>query len=102
MANFNGKIKVKTGVDTRNKFDLSCAAYTTTNFFEPRVTYFKEMVPTESISIDMRQFSRLAPMVKPLMGKVDIQNNWYFIPFRTLWIRHTSCRYRQSQWMWWR
>ena len=26
MANFNGKIKVKTGVDTRNKFEIAVAA----------------------------------------------------------------------------
>lgn len=78
------KIRLKTGLKQHNKFDLSFKHVTTQDFFRPKITYFKELVPTESIQLQMSCFSRLDPLIKPMYGHIQIINRFFFVPFRTI------------------
>lgn len=86
MAKFFDKIKIKTGLQAqRNKFDLSCQNLTTQDFFVMKPVYSKEMIPGEKISINMHSFTRLSPLVNPMMAQCKVVNRAFFVPFRTVW-----------------
>lgn len=85
MASFLDKIKVKTAVDERNKFDLSCDHLTTADWMEFLPVYNKEMVPKEKIDVHMSTTSRMLPLVRPTFGRANINNRAFFVPYRVLW-----------------
>lgn len=84
MATILDKIKLKTGLKERNKFNLSFKHTTTQDFFKPKVTLLHECVPTEKIEINMSAFSRLDALYKPMYGHIQIVNRCFFVPFRTI------------------
>lgn len=81
---FLNKIALKTAMKGKSKFDLSQKHITTQDFFRPKVTYIKEMIPNESTTIQMSCFSRLDPLVRPMYGHIQIINRCFFVPFRTI------------------
>ena len=83
MANFFSKIKLPTAVDKRTHFDLSCDHVTTMDWFSPKISYIKEMVPNESIEIKQETFTRLAPMTVPTFGRINMIHRAFFVPMRT-------------------
>lgn len=85
MANFFSKIKLPTAVDKRTHFDLSCDHVTTMDWFSPKISYIKEMVPNESIDIKQETFTRLAPMTVPTFGRINMVHRAFFVPMRTIW-----------------
>ena len=64
--------------------DLSSQHITTANFMEFNVAKIMELVPKQSINIDMTTFTRLAPMPIPTFGNADIHNRAFFVPMRTI------------------
>lgn len=87
MASFLDKIKIKTAVGRSNHFDLSCTHVTTQDFFSQRIVYQRELMPKQSINIDMASFTRLAPLDKPFFTGCQMVNRAFFVPFRTVF-RH--------------
>ena len=87
MASFLDKFKVKTAIETNTPLDLSCQHITTANFMQLNPIYIKEMVPGESIDINMSTFTRLAPMAVPTLGRALIHNRAFFVPMRTIFPR---------------
>lgn len=85
MANFFSKIKIPTAVDKRTHFDLSCDHVTTMDWFSPKISYIKEMVPNESIEIKQETFTRLAPMTVPTFGRINMVHRAFFVPMRAIW-----------------
>lgn len=85
MANFFSKIKLPTAVDKRTHFDLSCDHVTTMDWFSPKISYIKEMVPNESIEVKQETFTRLAPMTVPTFGRINMVHRAFFVPMRTIW-----------------
>ena len=85
MANFFSKIKLPTAVDKRTHFDLSCDHITTMDWFSPKISYIKEMVPNESIEVKQETFTRLAPMTVPTFGRINMVHRAFFVPMRTIW-----------------
>lgn len=84
MANFFDKFKVKTAIDSRSKFDLSCDHVSTANFMQFNVAYSKELVPTEKLTVNMETFTRLQPMPVPTFGRAKVNNRAFFVPYRTI------------------
>lgn len=84
MANFLDTIKVKTAVEKRTNLSLDCDHITTANFMQFNVVFSRELVPEQSIDIDMSTFARLQPLPVPTYGKARIQNRCFFVPFRTI------------------
>lgn len=84
MANFLDKIKIKTATGRSNKFDLSCTHVTTQDFFSQRIVYCRELMPKQSLNVDMASFTRLAPLDKPFFTGCQMINRAFFVPFRTV------------------
>lgn len=87
MASFLDKFKIKTAMEKNTPLDLSCQHITTANFMQLSPIYIKEMVPGESIDINMSTFTRLAPMAVPTLGRALIHNRAFFVPMRTIFSR---------------
>lgn len=85
MSNFLSKFRLKTAQQAnKNKFDLSCQHITTNDFFKLRPVYIREMIPNESIDIDMETFTRLQTLNVPTFGRVQLKNRAMFVPMRTI------------------
>lgn len=85
MANFLDKIATKIGLQQqKEKFDLSCQNLTTMDFYSMKPVYIKEMIPNEKLVVDMSVFTRLSPLVNPMLANVKLINRAFFVPFRTV------------------
>lgn len=64
--------------------DLSSQHITTSNFMQFDCAKAMELVPKQSIDINMTTFARLLPMPVPTFGNADVHTRAYFVPFRTV------------------
>lgn len=87
MSGITSKIKLRTALKQKNKFDLSCDHITTSDFMRVAPVYFKPIVPGESWSCNMQTFTRLSPLVNPMYGRCRIVNRAFFVPMRVI-MRH--------------
>lgn len=77
--------KIPVAVEGINKFDNSCHHVTTANFFEFTPAYAVELVPRSKLSVRHKTFVRSAPLDKPCLGSMHVNNRAFFVPFRTVW-----------------
>lgn len=84
MASFPQKTNVATAITHRSNLPLSDRHVSTTNFMELGVAKIREMVPSESINLNMRSFARLDTMKKPTQGDCIVNSRAYFVPFRVI------------------
>ena len=84
MASFLDKFKVTTALDTNTTMDLSCQHITTSDWMQASPIYFKEMVPGESIDVNVETFTRLAALKVPTFGRGTVHNRAFFVPMRTI------------------
>lgn len=84
MAKFLDKTQVQTPVLRFRDFDLSCQHLTTAFFMRPTVTYAKEF-PKSKIKCNLKSYARMQPLLKPVLGSVQVHNRAFFVPFRTVW-----------------
>lgn len=78
------RVSVPTAVDASNHFDLSYNHMTTLDYFQPCVAMFHESVPGESFKMEQKVFTRLAPLLKPMIADVKIKTSTFFVPYRTV------------------
>lgn len=78
------KARVRTAEDSRTQMPFLSSHITTADFFQLTCPYIREIVPNQSITIDMSCFSRLAPMPVPTLGRCEIHHHAFFVPFRTI------------------
>lgn len=84
MASFLDKIKVKTAIDNRSKFDLGSDHITTAGWMQYNVVFNKEMVPTEKLDVKMETLVRMLPLERPTFGRANVNNRGFFVPYRTI------------------
>lgn len=48
-------------------------------------TYVQEVIPGDKITISTTQMMRLAPLISPVMHKINIYQEYFFVPNRILW-----------------
>ena len=84
MASFPQKTNVATAITHRSNLPLSDRHVSTTNFMELGVAKIREMVPSESINLNMRSFARLDTMKKPTQGDCIVNSRAYFVPLRII------------------
>lgn len=84
MASFLDKVKIKTAVEDRNKFDYGCDHISTADWMQFNVAFNKELVPRERIDVSMETFTRMLPLVRPTFGRANINNRAFFVPYRTI------------------
>lgn len=85
MSNFLHKAVIKSALQAkRNKFDLSCNHVSTTDFYQLQPIYIKEMIPNETVKVDLASEVRCSPMVQPMFGSVRQLFRAFFVPCRTI------------------
>ena len=69
----------------RSKFDRSFAVKDTINFDYLTPIYFDEVLPGDTINLNVKSFIRLAPQVVPLMDNMYGKFWFFFVPNRLVW-----------------
>ncbi|AXL15372.1 major capsid protein [Microviridae sp.] len=83
MNNIFTKVQVpKLG---RNRFNLSHDIKLSFNMGELIPTTCMEVVPGDVVKINVENMLRFAPLISPVMHKVEIFTHYYFVPNRILW-----------------
>jgi len=68
-----------------NRFDFSHDVKTTFNMGELVPTAVMEAIPGDRFTIRPENLLRFAPLISPVMHKVNITTDYFFIPNRILW-----------------
>lgn len=79
------KTKQPTAITSFTNLDLSSQHVTTADFMQLNIAKCMEVVPDQSVKIEMETFARLDPLPVPTFGRAKIHNRAYFVPFRTIW-----------------
>lgn len=68
-----------------NRFDLSHDVKFSADFGQLTPVSWFECLPGDRFNLETECMLRLAPMVSPVMHKVDVTHHWFFVPNRLLW-----------------
>lgn len=74
--------RVPTANTPRSKFDRSFAAKDTVNFDFLNPFFVDEILPGDTINLNVKTFMRLAPQVRPIMDNMMVDFYFFFIPNR--------------------
>ncbi len=69
----------------KNKFDLSHDRKLSCKFAKLYPIIHEEVLPGDNFSINSEIFVRFAPLLAPIMGRIDVQTHYFFVPNRLLW-----------------
>lgn len=69
----------------RSKFHIEKAHKTTFDAGYLIPIYVDEVLPGDTISLDMTGFGRLATPIFPLMDNLHVDSQWFFVPNRLVW-----------------
>lgn len=76
---------VKQNRPKRNAFDLSHDAKLSMNMGKLVPVLLQEVVPGDTFRVNTESLVRLAPMLAPMMHRVDIFTHSFFVPSRLVW-----------------
>lgn len=85
MAKFNLFNTVKMTRPKRNTFDLSHDVKFSLDMGNLVPIMIQECVPGDSYSISCDSLLRFAPLVAPVMHRMDVSMHYFFVPNRILW-----------------
>lgn len=71
--------------NARSKFNRSFAAKTTLNFDDLVPIFLDEILPGDTINLNVKNFTRLAPQVVPLLDNMYLDFFFFFVPNRLVW-----------------
>nr|CAI9750545.1 major head protein [Microvirus sp.] len=77
--------EVKIDAPKRSAFDLSFENKLSLNFGELVPVLCKEVLPNDDIELNSSIFCRFAPLLAPMMHKVDVMTYNFFVPNRIIW-----------------
>lgn len=83
MKNFLNSIKVER--PKTNRFDLSHDHKLSFDQGYLIPTMALEVIPGDRITCSAEALVRLAPMVAPIMQRMDVYHHYFFVPYRLLW-----------------
>lgn len=66
-------------------FDLSREQKLSCNFGELIPTYLEEIVPGDQFRVNTECMVRLAPMIAPVMHRVNVFMHYFYVPNRLIW-----------------
>nr|QJB20667.1 MAG: major capsid protein [Microvirus sp.] len=69
----------------RSAFDRSFGAKDTINFDELTPIMAEEILPGDTINLNVKSFARLAPQVRPMMDNMYLDWYFFFVPNRLVW-----------------
>lgn len=85
MSNKNLFNTVKVNRPKRNFFDLSHDVKLSCNAGHLIPTMWMDCVPGDRVKIGCNALIRLAPLLAPMMHRVDVTMHYWFVPYRLLW-----------------
>jgi hypothetical protein len=75
-----------TGIDIlRSKFDRQSQHKTTMNTGDLVPIYADEMLPGDTVHMDMSALVRMSTPIFPIMDNANIEFFWFFVPYRLVW-----------------
>lgn len=83
MANIFDSVKLKR--PRRNVFNLSYESKLTVNAGELVPIMCKPVVPGDKFRVNTEMLVRLAPLVAPMMHRVNVFTHYFFVPNRLVW-----------------
>lgn len=69
----------------RSKFDRSHGLKTTINTDYLYPVFWDEVLPGDTMSLQMTAFARAATLIKPIMDNLYLDSFFFFIPWRLIW-----------------
>lgn len=69
----------------RNKFDLSHERKMSMNMGDLVPFFVEEVVPGDTFRVKSEMMMRLAPMLAPIMHRVNVKTEFFYVPNRLLW-----------------
>jgi len=70
---------------SRSKFDRSYTTKDTVNFDYLHPILVQEIIPGDTINLNVQSFMRLAPQVVPLLDNMYVDYFFFFVPNRLVW-----------------
>ncbi len=77
--------QIKVTKPKSNKFDLSHERKLSMNMGELVPIMLEEIVPGDKFKVSSEVFIRLAPMLAPIMHRVNVYTHYFFVPNRIVW-----------------
>lgn len=77
--------KVKLTKPQRSRFDLSHDVKMSAKFGQLIPIMVTPVVPGDSFNIGCESMVRFAPMIAPVMHRLDVTMHYFFVPYRILW-----------------
>lgn len=85
MSTYDGFNSVQLRKPKRSKFDLSHERRTSTRMGKLTPIFISETIPNDTFSVNTEVMLRLAPLLAPLMHRVNVYVHFFFVPMRLLW-----------------
>lgn len=82
MGIFN---KVKLTMPGRSVFDLSHERKFSMNMGELIPIFCEDVVPGDTFKMNTEVLMRLAPMISPVMHRVNVYTHFFYVPYRLIW-----------------
>lgn len=76
---------VKVRKPKRSTFDLSHENKLTCNIGKLIPFFCQEVLPGDSFRVNTDMLVRMAPMVAPIMQRLNVYTHFFFVPYRLLW-----------------
>ena len=77
--------QIKTRKPGSNSFDLSHEKLLTCQMGQIIPNLLMEVVPGDKFNINTETLVRLAPMLAPVMHRIDVHQHYFYVPNRLLW-----------------
>lgn len=77
--------KVRVPNPPKSVFDLSYAKCGTMRFGEMVPTYIEHTIPGDVFEISQSAFVRLEPLSAPIMGNIQVDSFFFYVPLRIIW-----------------
>lgn len=84
MASYLDRERIPVAITDSTKLDLSHVHITSADFMQLSPIMTKEMVPGESLDVQVNTFSRMDVLPVPTYGRCSIKNRAFFVPYRTI------------------
>lgn len=77
--------KIKVGPIKRTKFDLGHERKLSLNVGKLVPIMVQDVIPGDTLKVGSEIFLRMAPMLAPIMHRVDVYTHYFFVPNRLMW-----------------
>lgn len=85
MATYKGFDTVELRKPTRSMFDLSHEKRLSTRMGRLTPIFISETIPNDTFKVNSEVMLRLAPLLAPIMHRVNVYVHFFFVPNRLLW-----------------